>query len=119
MKLEHIKSWYSESERKFLRTPVGIFLLGSFLGELAPDPTDALHFWFQAHVFNNPNFPAGLKVLLEVFDWYFMSASYFLLLLILAYLLHINKVSTIRRITITTGILAIGVVIGLLARFVV
>lgn len=34
-------------ERKFLKTSVGIFLLGTFLGELAPDPTDAIHFWLQ------------------------------------------------------------------------
>ncbi len=118
MQLEHIKSWF-ESERKFLKTPVGIFLLGTFLGELAPDPTDAIHFWLQGHVLNNPHLSKHLLVFLQIFDWYFLSASYFLLLLILAYILHIRRVSTIRRVTIVGGILGIGMVVGILARFII
>jgi hypothetical protein len=105
-----------EREEKFLRTPVGIFLLGAFLGELSPDPTDAIHFWLQNHVLNNPAISSGFKAGLEVFDWYFMSASYFLLLLILAYLLHIRRVSIVKRLTIVGGIISIGVVIGILAQ---
>src|SRR5690242_10081868 len=99
MMLERAKGWFS-SEEKFLKTPVGIFLLGAFLGELAPDPTDAIHFWLQVHVFTNPTLPGPLLVTLQVFDWYFMSAMFFLLLLILAYFLHVKKVSTVRRITV-------------------
>jgi hypothetical protein len=105
-------------EEKFLKTPVGIFLLGAFLGELSPDPTDAVHFWLQEHVLNNPAYAESTRALIQVFDWYFMSASYFLLLLILAYILHVKKVHTIKRITIVTGILGTGVAIGLLAQFV-
>ncbi len=104
-------------EQKFLKTPVGIFLLGAFLGELSPDPTDAIHFWLQQHVLNNPDIAASTRAYLQVFDWYFMSASYFLLLLIIAYFLHIKKVNTVKRITIFGGIISIGVVIGLLAQF--
>lgn len=118
MKFERAQGWF-KSEEKFLKTPVGIFLLGAFLGELSPDPTDAIHFWLQEHVLNNPAISAGWRVALQVFDWYFMSALYFLLLLILAYFLHIRKVNTVKRITIVGGILAIGVVIGVIARFVI
>jgi hypothetical protein len=117
MWLNHVKSWHMESERKFLKTPVGIFLLGAFLGELAPDPTDAIHFWLQEHVLHNPNISKPMLAFLQVFDWYFMSALYFLLLLIIAYILHVRRVKVIKRITVVGGILGIGVVIGILAKF--
>lgn len=104
-------------EKKFLKTHIGIFLLGCFLGELAPDPTDAIHFWLQANVFTNPTIPKWLLVSLQIYDWYFMTATYFLLLLILAYILHIKKVNVVKRITIIGGIVGIGAVIGLLFRF--
>lgn len=117
LKFRHVKGWF-DSEEKFLKTPVGIFLLGCFLGELSPDPTDAIHFWLQQNVLNNPHYTATLRALLQIFDWYFMSASYFLLLLIFAYFLHVRKVGTVKRITVVGGILGIGVVIGLLARLV-
>lgn len=115
MRLEHVKKWFV-SEERFLKTPVGIFLLGAFLGELAPDPTDAIHFWLQQHVLNNPAVPAATRTVVQVFDWYFMSALYFLVLLILAYLLHIKKVNTVKRITLVGGIMGIGAVVGILAQ---
>lgn len=115
MTMRHIRNWF-DSERKFLHTPVGIFLLGAFLGELAPDPTDAIHFWLQAHVFNDPNVSGSLRVFLQVFDWYILTASYFLFLLIVAYVLHIRRVSTVRRITIVGGVVGIGAAIGIIAR---
>lgn len=113
---KHINRWFS-SEKKFLRTPVGIFLLGAFLGELAPDPTDAIHFWLQEYVFTNHALPKFLLASLQIFDWYFMSASYFLLLLIVAYILHVRKVDSVKRFTFVGGILGIGAAIGVLARF--
>lgn len=118
MRIEHVKSWF-ESERKFLKTPVGIFLLGAFLGELAPDPTDAIHFWLQENILNNPAIHASSRAFLQVFDWYFMSASYFFLLLVLAYFMHIRKVGTVKRITVVGGILSVGAVVGILAKFLV
>ncbi|HVY72854.1 MAG TPA: hypothetical protein VG984_02305 [Candidatus Paceibacterota bacterium] len=114
LKRKHIEGWFT-SEEKFLKTPVGIFLLGAFLGELAPDPTDALHFWLQEHVLNNPAYSAGFRAAIQVFDWYFMSASFFLILLILSYFLHVKKVSSVKRVIIVGGILAVGIVIGILA----
>jgi hypothetical protein len=109
---------YARPEERFLKTPVGILLLGAFLGELSPDPTDAVHFWLQTHVFNNPAISKTTLAFLQIFDWYFMSASYFLLLLILAYFLHINQVSSVRKITILGGIISLGVVIGLVYQFI-
>jgi hypothetical protein len=116
MKLQHVKNWFT-SEERFLKTPVGIFLLGAFLGELSPDPTDAIHFWVQEHVLNNPAYTASFRAGLQVFDWYFMSACYFLLLLILAYFLHIKNVSAVKRITLVAGILSVGAAVGILAQF--
>lgn len=113
MKLKHIFHGFSSTpEAKFLKTPVGIFLLGAFLGELSPDPTDAIHFWLQEHVLNNPSYSVGFRAGLQVFDWYFMSASYFLLLLIIAYFLHVKKVGTVKRFIIIFGLLGTGVAIG-------
>jgi hypothetical protein len=114
---EYIKGWHLESEEQFLKTPVGIFLLGAFLGELSPDPTDAIHFWLQENIFAHPTLSGPVLASLQIFDWYFMSACYFLLLLVLAYVLHIKKVDTIKRITVIGGVLGIGVVIGILFRF--
>lgn len=117
MKIKHLFHGFNlNPEEKFLKTPVGIFLLGAFLGELSPDPTDALHFWLQEHVLNNTSIAATTRAFIQVFDWYFMSACYFLLLLILAYILHINKVNTVKRITLVGGILGIGAVIGILSQ---
>ena len=118
MRLEHVQKWFA-SEEKFLKTPVGVFLLGAFLGELAPDPTDAIHFWLQEHVLSNPAFSNSLRAFLQVFDWYFMSACYFLLLLILAYVMHIKNVGTIKRISVVGGILSIGAAVGIIAKFVI
>ncbi len=118
MKIKHVfHGWHLEKEEKFLKTPVGIFLLGAFLGELSPDPTDAVHFWLQNHVLDNPAVSATIRAFLEVFDWYFMSASYFLLLIIVAYFLHIRKVSIVKRVSIVGGIISVGVVLGILAQF--
>lgn len=109
-------TWDFKKEEKFLKTPVGIFLLGAFLGELSPDPTDAIHFWIQNHVLNNDSISALNKAIIELFDWYLLTASYFLLLLILAYLLHIRRVSAVKRFTIFGGIISIGIVVGILAK---
>jgi hypothetical protein len=116
MSLKRAAKWF-DGERKFLHTPVGIFLLGAFLGELSPDPTDALHFWLQSHVFNHPEVLSGpWLVALQIFDWYLLTASYFLFLLIMAYVLHIRQVSTVKRITIVGGVLGVGAAIGIIAR---
>lgn len=116
MTMRHVKEWFN-SERKFLHTPVGIFLLGAFLGELSPDPTDAIHFWLQSHVFNDPSVLSGpWLVFLQIFDWYFLTASYFLFLLIMAYVLHIRRVSTVKRFTIVGAVIGIGAAIGIIAR---
>lgn len=117
MHLGKFRNWFA-SEEKFLKTPVGIFLVGAFLGELAPDPTDAIHFWLQEHIFSDPSVPRSILVPLQIFDWYFMTATYFLLLLIIAYILHIKKINLIRRITIFGGIVSVGMAIGIIARFV-
>jgi len=108
---------FLKPEKKFLRTGIGIFLLGCFLGELAPDPTDAIHFYLQQNVFTNPTIPKWLLASLQIYDWYFLTATYFLLLLILAYILHIKKVDVVKRIIIIGGILGLGAVIGILFRF--
>ena len=70
----------------------------------------------QEHILNNPAVAQSTRAFLQIFDWYFMSASYFLLLLIFAYFLHVRKVNTVKRITLIGGLLSIGVVVGILAK---
>ena len=117
MAIKHLfHGWSLEKEEKFLKTPVGIFLLGGFLGTLSPSPADAIHFWLQNHVLNNPNLSHSVKALLQVVDWYFLDSAYFLLLLVVAYFFHIRKVSTVKRATWIGGFLSIGIVIGIIAQ---
>lgn len=118
IEIEHKRfdRWFS-SEERFLKTPVGIFLIGAFLGTLAPSPTDAVHFWLQMHVLSNPAYSVGTRAFLQVFDWYFLDSLYFFILLVIAYFLHVKKVATVKRVTLFGSIIAIGIVIGLLAQF--
>ena len=119
MKIKHLFHGFNlDPEEKFLKTPVGIFLLGATIGELSPDPTDAIHFWLQEHVLNNPALSQTSRVFIQVVDWYLLSASYFFLLLILAFVLHIRKVNTVKRISVVGGVLGIGIVIGIVAQFI-
>lgn len=117
MAIKHLfHGWNLEKEGRFLKTPVGIFLLGGFLGTLSPSPADAVHFWLQNHILNNPHLSSTVKALLQVTDWYFLDSTYFLVLLVTAYFFHIRKVSTVKRATWIGGILSIGIVIGILAQ---
>lgn len=116
MILKHVKSWFS-GEEKFLKTPVGVFLLGAFIGTLAPSPTDAVHFWLQIHILNNPIYSSGTRAFAQIFDWYFLDSLYFLVLLIIAYILHVKKVQTVKRVTLIGSIIAVGAVVGILAQF--
>ncbi|MDB5260489.1 MAG: hypothetical protein JWN37_720 [Candidatus Nomurabacteria bacterium] len=117
MAIKHFfHGWNLEKEEKFLKTPVGIFLLGGFLGTLSPNPTDAVHFWLQNHILNNPSLSHTTKALLQVVDWYLLDSAYFLLLLVIAYFLHIRKVSIVKRATLIGGILGVGIAIGILAQ---
>lgn len=117
MAIKHFfHGWNLEKEGKFLRTPVGIFLLGGFLGTLSPSPADAVHFWLQNHVLNDPSLSHPAKAFLQIVDWYLLDSAYFLLLMILAYVFHIRKVSLVKRVTWIGGMLSIGVAIGILAQ---
>ncbi len=117
MAIKHLfHGWHLEKEVKFFRTPVGIFLLGGFLGTLSPSPADAIHFWLQNHVLNNPTLSHTTKALLQVIDWYFLDSAYFLVLIVIAYSLHIRKVSVVKRVTLIGGVLGVGVAIGILAQ---
>jgi len=102
--------------KSFLKTPVGLLLLGAFLGELAIDPTDPIHFWLQRYILEH-TFSKGMYTFLQIFDWYLLTASWYFLLLILAWILHIKKVSTIKIITIIGSIVGLGFVIGFFLRF--
>lgn len=99
----------------FFKTSVGIFLLGSIVGTLIPSPVDPIHFYLINNII--PNITNKISLISwQIFDWYFLDASYFILLLILAYVLHIKKVSTIKKISILAGVLGVGAVIGILGK---
>jgi|WetSurMetagenome_2_1015567.scaffolds.fasta_scaffold271386_2 hypothetical protein len=98
----------------FLRTSIGIFLAGCFLGTLAPSPVDPIYFYLENYVV--PHTTGLGKILLEIFNWYILDSLYYLLLMGLAYVLHIKKVSIAKKITVIGGIAGLGIVIGILTR---
>jgi hypothetical protein len=98
----------------FLKTSIGIFLAGCFLGTLAPSPIDPIYFYLENYVV--PHLQGIGKVSLQIFDWYVLDSSYYLLLMGLAYVLHIKKVSVAKKITVIGGIAGLGIVIGIIAR---
>ena len=100
---------------RFLKTGVAIFLLGAFIGTLAPSPVDPIHFWLVNYLF--PTITNKLTLIgWQIFDWYILDALWWLSLLGLAFILHIKKVKTIKIIT-TIGILAgLGITIGILSK---
>jgi hypothetical protein len=98
----------------FLKTGIGIFLAGCFLGTLAPSPVDPIYFYLENYVV--PNLTGGWKIALEIFNWYILDSLYYLLLMGLAYVLHIKKVSIAKKITVIGGIAGLGIVIGIITR---
>jgi hypothetical protein len=98
----------------FFTTSIGIFLAGCFLGTLAPSPVDPIYFYLENYVV--PHLTGIWKVLLQIFNWYILDSLYYLLLMGLAYVLHIKKVSIAKKITVIGGIAGLGIVIGIIAR---
>jgi hypothetical protein len=101
----------------FFRTSMGIFLAGCFLGTFVPSPVDPIYFYLENYVI--PTLTGAWKILLEIFNWYFLDALYYLLLMGIAYILHIKKVSIAKKITVIGGIAGIGIAIGILSKILI
>jgi hypothetical protein len=99
---------------KFLKSSVGLFLLGAFLGTLAPSPVDPIYFYLENYV--TPTLTGAAKVCLQIFNWYVLDALWYLALMIVAFILHIKKVSTVKKITIIGGLIGLGIVIGIIGK---
>ena len=99
---------------KFFKSAVGILLLGAFLGTLSPSPVDPIYFYLENYV--APHLTGIAKIALQAFDWYVLDALWYLTLMIIAFVLHIKKVSTIKEITILGGIAGLGIAIGIVGK---
>lgn len=102
---------------KFFKTAIGLLLLGSFFGELIPEPTDFFHYLIQKYVLQHPELSRTTWIILQSVDWYLLSALWYLFLIILAYILHIKKVETIKIVMIIGGLIGLGITVGLIARW--
>ncbi len=101
-------------KEKFFKSQIGIFLLGAFIGTLVPSPIDPIYFYLENYVV--PHLTGFAKIGLQIFDWYFLDALWYLVLMIIAFMLHIKKVSTAKKITVIGGIAGLGIVIGIISR---
>jgi hypothetical protein len=79
------------------------FLVGMIVGEMLPDISDAVYFYF---VKNPPNLSGWQKVAFNVFIWYFLTASFYCIFLILAYFMKLGGLS-VRSAVNLLGILLI------------
>ena len=101
---------------KFFKSAIGIFLLGAFVGTLAPSPIDPIYFYLENYVV--PHLTGIAKVSLQLFDWYILDALWWLVLMIIAFILHIKKVAVAKKISVIGGIAGLGIVIGIISKVV-
>ena len=101
---------------KFFKSAIGIFLLGAFVGTLAPSPIDPIYFYLENYVVTH--LTGVSKVALQLFDWYILDALWWLILMGIAFILHIRKVSVAKKISVMGGIAGLGIVIGIISRVV-
>jgi hypothetical protein len=99
---------------KFFKSTIGIFLLGCFIGTLAPSPVDPLYFYLENYIV--PHLTGIAKIGLQIFDWYILDALWYLALMGIAFILHIKQVSIAKKITVIGGIAGLGVVIGIISK---
>ena len=99
---------------KFFKSAIGIFLLGAFVGTLAPSPIDPIYFYLENYVV--PHLTGITKVSLQLFDWYILDALWWLVLMIIAFILHIKKVAVAKKISVIGGIAGLGIVIGIISK---
>jgi hypothetical protein len=101
---------------KFFKSAIGIFLLGAFIGTLAPSPVDPIYFYLENYVV--PHLTGIAKVGLQLFDWYILDALWWLVLMGIAFVLHIKKVSVAKKISVMGGLAGLGIVIGIVSKIV-
>ncbi|VVB83380.1 Uncharacterised protein [uncultured archaeon] len=99
---------------KFFKTHIGVFLLGAFVGTLAPSPVDPIYFYLENYVV--PHLTGIGKVGLQIFDWYILDALWYLALMGIAFILHIKEVNVAKKITVIGGIAGLGIVIGIISK---
>jgi hypothetical protein len=79
------------------------FVMGMLIGEMLPDISDAVYFYF---VKNPPNLSGWQKVAFSVFIWYFLTASFYFIFLLFAYGMKLGGLS-VRTAVNLLGILLI------------
>jgi hypothetical protein len=99
---------------KFFKSAIGIFLLGAFIGTLAPSPIDPIYFYLENYVV--PHLTGFAKVGLQLFDWYILDALWWLVLMGIAFVLHIKKVSVAKKISVMGGLAGLGIAIGIVSK---
>lgn len=103
------------TETKFFKTSVGLLLTGWIAGDILPSLTDPLHFWLQNYIFTHS---AAISktwfITLQILDWYVLDVTLPLILLLIAYIMHIRNTKTIKKIAVIGSIVGASAVIGII-----
>lgn len=91
------------------------FLFGALIGEVCPDPTDIIHFFYILPWLNANTNASWLYWLVAVFDWYFLTALWYAFLLALTFFW---KAERVRKVSTITSLLAFGIIIGTISRII-
>ncbi len=102
----------------FITTPIGMILLAAIIADFLPSPTDPFHFIIQNYLYKH-KFKRWKFELIQIFDWYVLDTLWWIFLFLIAWIMTINNNQMITIITTVATILGIGVLIGVIFRFIV
>lgn len=103
---------------QFFKTPVGLLLAGAFLGTLLPTGSDPFHFMLQNYLYTHEISKQAYTVW-QIVDYYFLDSAWYLILGIIAWVMHIRKVKTMRIVMNISIIAGIAAAIGIITKFII
>lgn len=95
------------------------FLAGAMIGEIMPDVTDVIHFYWSDWI---ASLSGWSKALLLIFDWYFLTFSFYAILFVVAWFMSKGRIGSpvdFRNIFILLTIISMGVTISIIFKFIV
>lgn len=103
--------------KEFFATDLWKYLLGAILGTCLPTPADPLHFYIQNWLYKH-KLKRWQFELIQILDWYFLDALWYMILAILAMIFMLNESSQIKGVTTILTIIGVGAIVSMVWRFV-
>lgn len=91
-------------------------LIIAALATFLPSPTDVWHFYLQNYLYTH-RLSRGYFEFLQVFDWYFLDSLWFVFLIGVVLLFHIDSMPTVNALTVVFTILGVGAAVSIIWRF--